>query len=80
MATATDTATATAMAPYPTSMSAPYNATTTVAGPFGNATAPVMTPTASGVAVVTANAAVANGHWDMPLLIVFVMGVGARFL
>lgn len=78
MATASTT-----MGPYPTSMSAPFNTThlsTTVAGPFANATASGMTPTSTGVAVVTANAAVANGHWEMPLLVAFVMGVGARLL
>lgn len=82
LAQAEATASATTMAPYPTSASAPFNSTlsSTVAGSFGNSTAPVMTPTSTGVAVVTANAAVANGHWEMPLLIAFVMGVGARLL
>lgn len=77
------------MSGYPTVTAVPFNSSiysvvtsTTVSGPFehGNATAMVPTPTASGPAVVTANAAAANGRWEMPILIAFVAAVGARLL
>lgn len=76
-ATATDGMTS---FPSATGVPAPGNETVVSTTASGNATASVVTPTNTGVAVVTANAAVANGHWEMPLLVAFVMGVGARLL
>lgn len=82
-------ATNTAASGYPTITAVPFNSTaysvvtsTTVSGPFeqGNATATVPTPTASGPAVVTTNAAATNGRWEMSILVAFVAAVGAGLL